>query len=322
MLPRDVVERAQGNWRGILIALGVDEKFLSNRHGPCPMCGGRDRFRFDNKDGRGSWICSQCEAGDGFTLLDRLKGWDFKEACKEVAAVLGGEIQLKRDPARREPTEPELKAERRTLWMATTPVVRDDPVGVYLAGRGFEPAVYPPDLRTCLKCPISEVPGLRVMNAMIALVRDAGGKPTTLHRTYIRNGRKADIETPKKTARGKYAAGSAVRLLPWRPGEHLGIAEGIETALGAAAIFEHPVWSGLDAGNMEKFSPPAGLTRLTIYGDSDTSFRGQRAAYTLANRLRQADDTKHIEIDVMLSVPTGKDFADEWLARQQRGEAA
>ncbi len=65
-------DRALGRWRGILPALGVPAKALSNRHGPCPMCGGKDRFRFDDKGGRGTWICSQCGAGDGIELVKRI----------------------------------------------------------------------------------------------------------------------------------------------------------------------------------------------------------------------------------------------------------
>ena len=48
----DVRHVAQGRWRSILAVLGADEKTLSGKHGPCPMCGGRDRFRFDDKEGR------------------------------------------------------------------------------------------------------------------------------------------------------------------------------------------------------------------------------------------------------------------------------
>ena len=65
-------DRALGRWRGILPALGVPAKALSNRHGPCPMCGGKDRFRFDDKGGRGTWICSKCGAGDGIELVKRI----------------------------------------------------------------------------------------------------------------------------------------------------------------------------------------------------------------------------------------------------------
>lgn len=48
----DVRTVAQGRWPSILAAFGLDERALSGKHGPCPMCGGQDRFRFDDLDGR------------------------------------------------------------------------------------------------------------------------------------------------------------------------------------------------------------------------------------------------------------------------------
>ena len=40
----EVKGRAHGRWPGILAAQGVPAEALVNRHGPCPMCGGKDRF--------------------------------------------------------------------------------------------------------------------------------------------------------------------------------------------------------------------------------------------------------------------------------------
>jgi putative DNA primase/helicase len=61
---------ASVQWKEILSALGVDPATLKNHHGPCPGCGGKDRFRFDNLNGDGTFICSQGGlgeiAGDGF----------------------------------------------------------------------------------------------------------------------------------------------------------------------------------------------------------------------------------------------------------------
>ena len=45
---------ARGHWSIILPALGV--KVLKNRHQPCPVCAGKDRFRFDDQEGRGTWM--------------------------------------------------------------------------------------------------------------------------------------------------------------------------------------------------------------------------------------------------------------------------
>src|SRR5947199_194195 len=48
-----ISETARGRWHGILPQLGISANLLRNRHGPCPMCGGKDRFRFDDWDGKG-----------------------------------------------------------------------------------------------------------------------------------------------------------------------------------------------------------------------------------------------------------------------------
>ncbi|EKW84844.1 zinc-binding domain of primase-helicase family protein, partial [Escherichia coli 97.0007] len=58
---------ARGHWSRILPALGVN--VLKNRHQPCPVCAGKDRFRFDDQEGRGTWFCNQCGAGDGLGMV-------------------------------------------------------------------------------------------------------------------------------------------------------------------------------------------------------------------------------------------------------------
>ena len=50
-----IKELAIGMWPQILPALGVGRGFLENKHGPCPLCGGKDRYRFDDKNGRGTF---------------------------------------------------------------------------------------------------------------------------------------------------------------------------------------------------------------------------------------------------------------------------
>ena len=47
----NAAELASGCWHGILTALGVPQEFLYRKAWPCPICGGKDRFRFDNKTG-------------------------------------------------------------------------------------------------------------------------------------------------------------------------------------------------------------------------------------------------------------------------------
>tara|TARA_R100000935_G_scaffold26072_1_gene45992 strand:- start:44 stop:922 length:879 start_codon:yes stop_codon:yes gene_type:complete len=53
------------------------------------MCGGDDRFRCDDKRGEGTWICSQCGAGNGFMLVKDFTGLDVYETNKLIAGAIG-----------------------------------------------------------------------------------------------------------------------------------------------------------------------------------------------------------------------------------------
>ncbi len=83
----ETVKQACGHWPRILPALGV--KVIKNRHQACPVCGGSDRFRFDDKEGRGTWLCNQCGAGDGLKLVEKVFGVTASEAAGKVNAVTG-----------------------------------------------------------------------------------------------------------------------------------------------------------------------------------------------------------------------------------------
>ena len=48
---QDIKAAARYRWQEIHTAIGIDPKFLRNKHQPCPACGGEDRFRYDDKDG-------------------------------------------------------------------------------------------------------------------------------------------------------------------------------------------------------------------------------------------------------------------------------
>ena len=62
--------------------------------GPCPKCGGKDRFVVfeEQNNGLGTWYCRQCEhEGDGIELLRWVTGCTFKEAAYEVGRELTNE---------------------------------------------------------------------------------------------------------------------------------------------------------------------------------------------------------------------------------------
>lgn len=80
-----VLREFNGAWRQTLEGYGC--RLPNGRHhGPCPVCGGKDRFRFDDKDGRGTWFCSQCDpqSGGGLLLLSRYLGKATIEVAREL----------------------------------------------------------------------------------------------------------------------------------------------------------------------------------------------------------------------------------------------
>lgn len=287
-----------GRWESILTSLGVAPEFLSKKHGPCPLCGGKDRWRFDNKDSRGSWFCSHDGAGDGFALLQKINGWSFVQAAREVERVLG---VSKQDVHRQEFTDEQKQANLRRVWKESRPVLRGDEVWTYLNRRTGIDAI-PSAIRFH--------PGLRYdagrsFPAMLALVTMPDGKRTTMHRTWLDGkGGKAPVDEPKKVMAGTIKTG-AIRLAPMA--ECLGIAEGIETALRASVLFGVPTWAAISAGGMRDWEAPEGITEVVIFGDNDENFTGQNAAFSLAHRLAM----RGIKTDVRIPTKVGTDWADE-----------
>ncbi|MFB6347853.1 primase-helicase zinc-binding domain-containing protein [Moraxella sp. ZJ142] len=82
--------QANGNFTDVIFpAVGIS--LMSThpmKHQPCPLCGGKDRFRCDDKNGTGSWICNQCGAGDGFSLVERYTGTSNYELMSLIAGIL------------------------------------------------------------------------------------------------------------------------------------------------------------------------------------------------------------------------------------------
>lgn len=295
-------ERAAGRWRSILPALGIDARHLNGKHGACPIClDGKDRFRFDDKEGRGTFICSHCGAGDGVALVMKAKGWSFKEAAERIENEIGEATFV---PPKAERSEAENRQDMNDLWLGARPVQRDDPVGMWLAHRvGL--STFP----ACLRCHASALyakDGARSWHpTMVAMLSAPDGSPAFLHRTFLTgDGQKANVAAPRLLMRGRVPKGSAVRLF-----DHdgvLGIAEGIETAFAAASLFGQPVWAATNATLLAQFEPPPEVRELIVFGDNDPKFGGAAAAYALAHRLAVRDRQTRVEIPGRV----GADWAD------------
>lgn len=291
-------DAARGKWAGILSAFGVDQSLLTGKHGPCPICGtGKDRFRFDDKDGNGTWFCNQCGAGNGIQLLMAWKGWDFKDAAREVDAIVRN-VQESKQQRRSDPL-----IRLRKIAHGIESMDGINPVRLYLQRRGLSPTQeikYHPRMDHW-----DESGRVHVCPAMVAMFQSVEGKPLSYHVTALTpDGKKACIEPVKKIMPPvEPLAGSAIRLTAVYP--HIGIAEGIETALAVMRDYRIPCWAAANATLLEKFAPPVGVNQVTVFADNDENYAGQKAAYTLAHRIHGA-----VAVEVVVPPDAGTDFAD------------
>lgn len=84
----DIKHAAQGKWSDLIFpSFGIEVQWKKKT--PCPACGGRDRFWYDDKNGNGDYFCQQCGNGDGLSLIEKCTHMKFPEIVQEVGAVLG-----------------------------------------------------------------------------------------------------------------------------------------------------------------------------------------------------------------------------------------
>lgn len=277
--------QAQGKWADILNQLGIDRGFLKNSHGPCPVCSGRDRFRFDNKEGKGTYFCSGCGAGDGVSLVMKYLGIPFKDAANEIRKIIDG---CSVEPVQKQDEEKERKenlARLKRIHAGLKPIAPGTVAMNYLAGRGLK--VLPE--KNCYfheKVPYMGGDRVGAYPAMVSVFRDARNETCTYQINYLNtDGTKLECETPKRhLPKIKPLKGGAVKL--FSHDKTLGIAEGVETALACYQIDGYPMWATLSANMVKTVEVPKEVTDVVIYADSDESFTGQSAAFDLACRLK------------------------------------
>jgi hypothetical protein len=234
-------------------SLGARPKGIaSDRAGPCPVCGGKNRFSVNIR--KQVFNCRKCRAGgDAIALVRFINGSSFVEA---VAAINGVPVR-KADRAPERSGTTTVDALR--LWAEGV-----DPCGtlaeVYLRSRALD---LPDDLA-------GEV--LRWhprTGAMLALFRSiATGEPQAVSRTFL------DSHGKKVERKFLGPVGSAAVMLdPFDEvlgGLHVG--EGVETCMAARQPNMKPsplraTWALGDANGIAKFPVLAGVESLTILAE-------------------------------------------------------
>jgi putative DNA primase/helicase len=319
------------DWPATLVQLGVLESMLRNKHGPCPVCGGKDRFRFDNKynkHGDGGFFCTHCRPGDGFKLLMLVHGWTFAEARKRVMETGGlqGNHLPAIHPARLAaadvaPIEVAVPTERVLGLRRERRAIENCPDAMaYFASRGLWPL--PPGCTLWAHPKVKYWERVSKENqadvfklvgrfpALVADVLDIAGETVALHVTWLHQGKKlAGHQSRKLLGKMTDRVGCAVQLMP--AGDVLGIAEGIETALSAALLDDIPVWAATNAGLLARFEPPPGVLQLLVYADRDKA--GQEAADKLKKRLHG-----RVQLETRTPPAPLKDWNDVLIAHNSR----
>lgn len=261
------------------VQMGARLKRVGHEHvGPCPSCGGRDRFAVH--PAKGVWNCGHegGAGGDAIALVQHVEGCTFATAVEILTGRPSPRGEAETDAqraarrahaaARAKRAADEMRERERAsawyrererirahaIWRAGRPIA-GTLAETYLARRGirapdgarlrfasdlgyFAPAVSGGPAREIGRGP-----------AMLAAITDADGIFAGLHTTYLRSdGAKAEPVDPEKgeilpakKVRGS-AGGNRIELLRCPAPRRLVLAEGIETALtGWLAMNElHP----------------------------------------------------------------------------------
>ena len=325
------------DWEKVIPQFNIDKKFLSKRHGPCPICNGKDRYRFINKDGNGTWFCSHCRAGNGFSLIRKVTRKSDSEILAELERITGLEsvddigpivprqavvIEMSSEEVARN-----LKRLKQTAKDTLSIQGHENPVTTYLKGRvpGLQIDKISKSIRIHPALDFYEtdandkVVSRGKFPTMICNVVDAKGKPVTLHRTYLTNkGEKAPFDMVKKQMGGvSKLLGAAIRLNEVKGSRVLGITEGVETGLAVMTAYRYrmPVWSLLNCYNLaEEDIPRDQFDEVIIFADHDALIPhlGHRPGEHYANILKKKLEALGFKVTVKLPPREGTDYCDLW----------
>ncbi|EOG1846678.1 primase-helicase zinc-binding domain-containing protein [Enterobacter hormaechei] len=269
----ETVKQACGHWPRILPALGV--KVIKNRHQACPVCGGYDRFRFDDKEGRGTWFCNQCGAGDGLKLVEKVFGMTASEAAGKVDAVTGNLPPVA--PEVIATAEAETEADRKAaaaLAVRLMENTRPASGNAYLTRKGF------PDRECPVLTSMHKTGGVtfRAGDVVVPLYDDTGA---------LVNLQLISSDGLKRTLKGGQVKG-ACHVIEGKKqaGKRLWIAEGYATALTVHHLTGETVMVALSSVNLLSLASLARqkhpACQIVLAADRDLNGDGQTKAAAAA----------------------------------------
>lgn len=297
-------EAAKGRWSEIFEYYGLPPITGKNHYkGECPVCKARGKYRVDDRDGQGTWICV-CGSGDGMKLLTLTQSKSFSAICAEVDQLIGNNYQRINVPSNSSAAR---QRQRVISKFSKLLDLRGTSAAGYLLQRGISrlPAE---GIRFCDR----QRHAGRVYQALYALATDDKAELCYLHQTLLDGDRRADIDSAKRLKSLQedsyldHARSVAIRMFP--VSTTIGIAEGIETALSCYQVYGVNTWAVINSGFMKKFRVPAGVKHLIIFADMDKhSATGHAAAFECAHANLLA---KNDLVKVSIRWPDNGDFND------------
>ena len=246
------------------------------------------------KDGDKSLLV-HCFAGcDARDVLDAFRRRGLVDASGRAAPRAAPPVQRRRTDAALHQPDP-TAVER---WRQAGPIAGSQ-AERYLRGRGLVIEL-PPSLRAINT--VEHLVGSVGLPAMIAAVQAPTRRVVAIQVTWLepRGDRKAQVAVPRRTI-GALGLG-AVRL--GAAGAELGLAEGVEDALGAMQLTGVPTWACLGAGRMHRVQIPDNVRLLHVFADDD---RPGRAA---AERTATHHRAQGRRVVIRLAPAGVKDWAD------------
>ncbi|EHU0480730.1 toprim domain-containing protein, partial [Salmonella enterica] len=270
----ETVKQACGHWSRILPALGV--KVIKNRHQACPVCGGSDRFRFDDKEGRGTWFCNQCGAGDGLKLVEKVFGVSASEAAGKVDAVTGNLPPVA--PEVIAAAEAETEADRKAaaaLAVKLMEKTRPASGNAYLTRKGFPG-------HECVMLTATHKTGgvtFRAGDMVVPLYDNAGA---------LVNVQLINSDGLKRTLKGGAVKGACHTIEGKKQaGKRLWVAEGYATALTVHHLTGETVMVALSSVNLLSLASLARqkhpACQIVLAADRDLNGNGQSKAAAAAD---------------------------------------